>query len=393
MRTDLEELSIIAPDEMNTANSDRIGFDTVVSADMTRGMTYKEIAVKFDCSVGKVYGSAVRTRSRKNENRIQHRRDRLSMQNEFLESFLNTTVKGDVLDFLDGMPDNSIDLVMTSPPYNCGKQYGNGGDAMAPLRYFGWMCEIIAEIERVVKPGGVIAMVVGGTRDRDGRIKPLDWVLQDAFKQTCLTFRDRVMWPTPHGLTPAVSSALLAKRSESIMIYSKGEPSYFSPTAGRTPTKQYDKKAYHGSNKGQYLSHKQGSYPSDVWSDVPHVRHNMKEKTEHPAQFSEALARRVVEMYSECGATVLDIFSGSGTTQKVSFENGRSFIGADLFWEDERNERLAKAMPEIYRAFPGVTEESTAFWAATLSSKAEYKQLPWEAKVKRRDIPLQQTLL
>lgn len=375
-------------------------FDAIVAGLFAEGATYRAVADRYGCSIGKVYEAAKRIGARKSEARIRGRLDEARMQDDFLASVRGRTVKSDVVDFLEGLPDDSVDLVLTSPPYNVGKRYGASGDVMAPLKYDGWMRQIIAECERVTKPGGVIAMIVGGTRDRDGRIVPLDPSLIAAFRETSLVYQNRAAWPTRHGLTPR---RRMAERWEAILVYAKPfadeirlingkptivkppTPSIFNPTPGRTPQKHYTKRAFKGPNKGKLGSHVQGAFPSDVWTDVKHVGHNHGEKTPHPAQFSEDVARKIVEMYTNAGMLVCDPFSGSGTTQMVCYQECRDFVGADLFYEVIREGRLSRAKRTTYRAFPGVTPETVAFWEAELGS-AQVEPEPWRALARRVDV-------
>jgi DNA modification methylase len=358
-------------------------FDRFV-ADRFKDHTYKEVAEAAaahwnrPCSVGKVYESVCYSGLRRNESRIRSKHEQRETQEAFVKAIFNQTVHGDVLDFLAGVPDDHVDLCLTSPPYNVNRNYGNANDSMHPLKYFGWMCQIVSELERVTKPGGIIAMNVGGTRDKEGRIQPLDWVLKDAFKETDLVYQNRTFWPTSHGLTPRRRQA---ERYESIMIYCKGgEPTVFNADPGRTPQKQFDKRA---PNQGKATSHVLGAWPTDVWTDVKHVGHNHGEKVDHPAQFSEHLARKIIEMYTNAGMLVLDCFSGSGTTQKACIETLRGFIGADIFFDDVREERLAGVGPKTFCPFPGVTPESASFWAQELAPQRS----PWKALARRVDYP------
>ncbi len=324
--------------------------------------TYAEIANETGTSRGKVWRVAMERKIRKFENRIAARRaDREAQMRSNIEAAMNRTSRADALEFLSGFPDSSISAIVTSPPYNCGKAYSEDptGDAMLPLRYFGWLCSIVAEMERVIKPGGTIAMVVGGTYDRNGTLVPIDWLLADAFGRTGLTYQNRIAWIVSHGLTPR---RRLSNRYETIVIYSKGEPT-FNPSAARTPTIQFDKRAFRGPDRGRASSHPHGSAPSDVWT-IKHLGHNHGEKTAHPAQYPIAIAKRLVLLYTQPGDIVCDPFSGSGSTHVAAIEAHRPFVGCDAGdYADIRDPRVAAARPDTFFPFPGVTQESLAFWA------------------------------
>jgi DNA modification methylase len=328
---------------------------------MQTGMTYEAVAAACGTSRGKVWRIATEHGVRKNEARIEaRRRDRDAQMRANLAELLGQTMQADVLDVLSGLPDESVQLVVTSPPYNIGRGYDDDAsrDLMLPLRYFGWLCSIVAELERVLRPGGVIAMVVGATRDRHGVLKPIDYLLDEAFSKTALTFQNRIAWLLQHGLTP---KRRLANRHETILIYAKGKPT-FNPNVARTPSIQFDKRAFKGPNKGRASGNPFGKWPSDVW-EVKHLGHNHPEKTRHPAAFPVAIPKRCILLYSMPGDLVMDVFHGSGSTQVAAIETGRAFIGCDTAaYADIRPERIAAAQPDTFFPFPGVTPESLAFW-------------------------------
>jgi DNA modification methylase len=332
-------------------------------------MTYAQIAEQLATSRGTVWRIALDRKARKNEARIEERRvDRERQMRANIEAALGETTRADALDFLSGLPDSSCQCVIASPPYNLARSYDSDptGDAMPPLRYFGWLCEIIAECERALKPGGVIAMVVGATRDHFGVLKPIDWLLSEAFAKTQLTYQNRIAWVVAHGLTP---KKRLANRYETIVIFSKGEPT-FNPSAARTPTLHFDKRAFRGPNRGKASGCPQGAWPSDVWT-VNHLGFNHPEKSRHVAQYPVAIPKRLALLYTQPGDLICDFASGTGSTHVACIETHRAFIGCDIAeYADIRPQRIAAAMPATFSPFPGVTPESLAFWQREIPSWA-----------------------
>lgn len=326
--------------------------------------TYQETADAFGVSRGKIYSIALERRARKNEERIRERRaERKARQKAALLEMIGDTQKADVLDWLDALPDQCANLIVTSIPYNVGKRYGDcaSADAMAHAYYMGWMQMIISEMSRVLKPGGVLFLQCGSTRDNTGQIVPLDILLHETVTKTGLTHQNRVIWTIGHGLTP---KGRLSGRHETALIATRGPaPATFNPDPARTPQKQPGKRAYKGPNKGKLSGHPFGAWPSDVWS-IPNVGHNHPEKTGHPAQFPEELAMRAIQLYTQPGDLVLDPFSGSGTVHACCIRSGRSFAGCDLFYEEIRAKRLAGVRPDDSCPLPGVTAESMAVWQA-----------------------------
>ena len=338
-------------------------FELQVIADMQE-TTYEEAAQRHGISRGKVYEIALRHGARKTENRIMERkRSARARQKAFLEDMIGNTVKADVLDFLAHVPDTSVQLTVTSTPYNQKVPYagGSSADDMDPIYFLGWLTMIVAELSRITRPGGMVFLQVGSTRDETDNLIPMDILLFDILKRAGLTFQNRVVWKIPHGLTP---KKRLAERHETALIFSKGEPAVFNANAARIPQKQPGKRAFKGPNKGKLSGHPLGAAPTNVWDDIGNIGHNHPEKTGHPAQFPIALPMRAIGLYTMPGDVVCDPFCGSGTTQEAAVRQGRAFIGADLAYEDVRTERLAAAGLDDVCLFPGVTEESLAVWRA-----------------------------
>jgi DNA modification methylase len=351
--------------------------------------TYDEVVQQTGWSRGRIYNLAIRVGARKNETRIKERHEqRRQRQAEFLNEILNTTTKCDVLDFLDGLPSNSVSAHITSIPYNLGKHYGDSptADNMRFTFYLGWTLQIISEIARTLAPGGTLFLNLGSTRDWQDRLIPLDIVLFEYLRQAGLTFQSRIIWVLPHGLVP---KRRLAERHETVLVCSKGEQQTFNPNAVRVPQKEPGKRAYKGPNKGRLSGHPLGAFPSNVWP-IPHVGNNstdlknLKSYPKHPAPFPIALARRAILLYSMPGDLVCDVFSGSGTTQKAALETGRAFVGADLFYENLRAARLAQAVPDLICHLPGVSDESIAVWQAetvTVETPAVYVTTQQESRL------------
>jgi DNA modification methylase len=229
--------------------------------------------------------------------------------------------------------------------------------------FHGWLMQIISEVSRVLKPGGVFCLNVGKTLDWTDQLMPMDVLLYENLRRSGLTFQNRVIWTIPHGLTP---KKRLADRYETMLIFSKGETPTFNPNVARMPQKQPGKRAFKGPNKGELSGNPYGAFPTDVWGDIATVRHNHPEKAcgDHPAQFPVMLAKRAILLYTTPGDLVCDPFCGSGTTAVAAIEAGRNFVGADLFYEDLRAKRIALAKMDNFSVLPGVSDESVAVWQA-----------------------------
>jgi len=330
------------------------------------GHTYAEVEAASGRSKGAIYRLALRSGARKTEGRIAERKaERRQRQEEFLRSMLDTTAKADVLDFLEGIPDDSIACHVTSCPYNVSKSYGGSpsADTMRFTYFHGWLMQVISEMARTTKPGGVVCLNVGKTPDWTGSLLPMDVMLFEDLRRAGLTFQSRVVWTQPHGLTP---KGRLADRYETVLIFCKGDRPTFNPNAARKPQKQPSKRAFKGPNKGKLSGDPLGAWPTDVWDDIPSVRANHPDRKhgDHPAQFPVGLAKRAILLYTMPGDLVCDVFSGSGSTAVAAIQAGRHWTGADLFYEDLRSRRIAAAQPDVVSMLPGVTDESVAIWQA-----------------------------
>lgn len=339
--------------------------------------TYEQVSQATGWSRGRIYALALASGARKTEARIRERAiERNQRQLEALQSMVNVTTTADVLDFMDSLPDESVAVHMTSPPYNLGKSYGSasGADAMRFCFYHGWLMQIISEMARTLKPGGVVCLQVGKTRDWENSLMPLDVLLFEDLRRAGLTFQSRVVWESNHGLTP---SNRLAERYEVILVFSKGHEVRFNPNASRIPQKQPGKRAFKGPKLGKLSGNPLGAHPTDVWSGISQVKNGHPDRSlgVHPAQYPVALAKRAIMLYSSPGDLVCDCFRGSGSTAVAAKEAHRDFVGADLFYGDLAERRTAAAKPDVVTPLTGVTDESVAVWQAE-ARRVEVKATP-----------------
>lgn len=327
-------------------------------------MTYAEVAERHGVSRGRVYSIAVANQARKHERRIQERhRERKELQKSYLREVINATVKADVLSYLDGLPSGSIDLHLTSVPYNQGVAYSGStsADSRQYHYYLGFLLQVLSEITRTLSDGGVLFLNSGSTIGPNGTLLPIDVALFEHLESMGLVFQNRIIWEVCHGLTPR---RRLAERYETALVFSRGpQPRIFNPTPGRTPALNPGKRAYKGPRKGQLSGHPLGAWPTNVWR-IPSVRANHPERTGHPAQFPEELARKAVLLYTSPESTVCDVFVGSGTSAAVCKKTGRAFTGCDLSYERMREKRLAAVVPDLVSLLPGVSDQSLAIWQA-----------------------------
>lgn len=229
---------------------------------------------------------------------------------------------GDCLELLKTIPHESIQLIVTSPPYNIGKEYEKRLHLDAYLRQ---QARVIAECVRVLSSKGSVCWQVGNYVD-GGTIIPLDTVLYPIFSDLGLRMRNRIIWHFEHGLH---CSRRFSGRYETIIWFTKSDDYIFNLDAVRVPQKYPGKKHFKGPKAGQYSCNPLGKNPGDLWV-VPNVKSNHVEKTEHPCQFPVELIERLVLSLTNEGDRVLDPFLGTGTTIIAAIRHGRRGVGAEI---------------------------------------------------------------
>lgn len=227
----------------------------------------------------------------------------------------------DNIQFMKGLEAESMQLIVTSPPYNIGKAYETKATLDA---YMSAQRGVIAECVRLLHRRGSICWQVGN--HVNGEIFPLDIVLYPIFKEYGLKLHNRIIWHFEHGLH---CSKRLSGRYETIMWFTKGDDYIFNLDPIRVPSKYPGKKYFKGPKVGQLSSNPLGKNPGDVWI-FPNVKNNHVEKTIHPCQFPVELAERLVLSLTSKGGHVFDPYMGVGTTIVAAAMHGRAGYGCDI---------------------------------------------------------------
>ncbi len=257
--------------------------------------------------------------------------------------------KGDVTELLPNLPPSSINLVVSSPPYNIGKAYESRVTMEQYLKFHG---SIIKDLFRVLSDSGSICWQVGNRYDNN-ELVPLDFLFYPLFKDAGFVLRNRIIWHYEHGLH---ASKKFSGRYETLLWFTKSKKYTFNLDAVRVPSKYPGKRHYKGPNKGTPSGNPLGKNPSDVWSvvaqdwengfwNIPNVKAHHPEKTIQPCQFPVELAERCVLAFTNVNDVVFDPFAGVGSTLVASAFRGRRSIGAekeDIYYKIaiERLEKL-----------------------------------------------------
>lgn len=231
-------------------------------------------------------------------------------------------INDDRLKMLSKLKDKSVQLIITSPPYNIGKSY----EVKKPLEeYFEEQKKTLIECVRVLKDKGSLCWQVG-TYIKNSQIFPLDIPIFNICEKLGLKLRNRIVWHFEHGLH---ATKKFSGRYETILWFTKSDNYIFNLDNVRVPQKYPGKVGYRGKNKGKYTGNINGKNPSDVWI-IPNVKSMHKEKTIHPCQFPIELAERLVLSLSNKNDIVIDPYSGVGTTLIAALKNDRKAIGSEI---------------------------------------------------------------
>jgi adenine-specific DNA-methyltransferase len=265
---------------------------------------------------------------------------------EYSEEAKATLFFGDRLELLRQIPDGAARLIVTSPPYNIGKEYERRTGLDTYLR---WQKETLTEAVRVLAKDGSLCWQVGNHVD-DGEVFPLDMLIYPLCKQLGLRLRNRIVWHFEHGLN---ASRRFSGRYETILWFTRSDTYVFNLDPVRVPQKYPGKKYFKGPKAGQYSSNPLGKNPGDLWV-IPNVKHNHIEKTLHPCQFPIELIERLVLSMTNPGDLVVDPYMGVGSALCAALLHERRAAGSDVVWEyiTLAKDRVAQALAGTLRTRP-----------------------------------------
>jgi adenine-specific DNA-methyltransferase len=229
---------------------------------------------------------------------------------------------GDCLEAMRKLPDGCINLTVTSPPYNIGKEY----ETQLPLDdYLDWCQQWIAEVYRVTAPAGAFWLNLGYvSAPNRAKALPLSYLLWNKIE---FYMMQEIVWNYGAGVA---ARNFFSPRNEKFLWYVKDAANYtFNLDQVRDPDVKYPNQKKNGRVKVNAI----GKNPSDVWnfSKVTSGKNRAsKERTPHPAQFPAAVIERIIKCSSNPGDVVMDPFMGSGTTAVVALGLQRCVIGFEI---------------------------------------------------------------
>lgn len=230
----------------------------------------------------------------------------------------NRIYQGDASEQLGHIDSNSVDLIVTSPPYNAGKSYEQ---KLSDNEYLDFILPITKEFKRILKPDGRFCInvcfninrinVIGDPSQNSIHFPFVQWI--DAIRLSGLNLKENIIWDqsnsgceTAWGSWRSASAPHIRHMTENILV----------------GYNQQWKKLCKG--KSDLTANEFTLWTLDKW------RFQTEMNRTHPAPFPEELAKRCIKMFSYIGDLVVDPFMGSGTTCAVAKKFGRGFIGIDL---------------------------------------------------------------
>ncbi len=215
---------------------------------------------------------------------------------------------GDVLEVLKTIPDKSIRLIVTDPPYNLNKNYGNNQDKLEFNDYLDFSRKWLSEANRVLTDDGTIYIFMG--------MKYISYIYSILEQELGLTFNSWITWFYTQGIGKTKG---FSPRHDDILMFTKSSNNFiFNIDNIRVPQKFY-----------RSINNMRGANPGNVW-EFSHIHYCKKNRKPHPTQKPEALYERMILASSNKNDTVLDPFLGSGTLLRVCQQTERNGIGIDI---------------------------------------------------------------
>lgn len=260
---------------------------------------------------------------------------------------------GDCIDVMRTLPAESVDAIVTSPPYAEQRKTTYGG--IPEKDYPEWTVAWMAESRRLLKPDGSVIINISPHKSNGGLS---DYVLRTrlALRGASWTELDEIVWHKLDAM-PTGSPSRPRRSWESLLWYGEHGRSFGSPKANGTPTTEAARKRFYKSTADQqgWAHSISGGNTLTTISRCPNIvtmaKVNNREGFDHPAPFPWQLAEWCGRLICPPGGTILDPFNGSASTGVAAIRNGWDYIGIDAVQEyiDMSEQRLLHVTQEMER--------------------------------------------
>ena len=240
-------------------------------------------------------------------------------------------VLGDCLSVMKGIGSESVDLIVTDPPYNLSKDYGNNRDTWSHDEYTQFSQNWLGEAKRVLKPNGTLYVFMG--------VRYISYIYQILEQTLRMKFNSWISWCYTQGIGKTQG---FSPRHDDILMFTKGNNFKFNLDAVRVPQKYY-----------RSINNMRGANPGNVW-EFSHIHYCQANRQNHPTQKPEALFERMILASSDKGDFVLDPFCGSGTSLRVCQQTNRRGLGIEI--NPEYVEMIQNRLKQPFSGFDSIDE-------------------------------------
>ena len=239
---------------------------------------------------------------------------------------------GDSIVELKKIPAKSIRLIVTDPPYNLNKDYGNSQDHLEFEEYLDFSRQWLNEANRVLTDDGTLYVFMG--------MRYISYIYSILEQELKMTFNSWITWFYTQGIGKTKG---FSPRHDDILMFTKDPKKFiFHLDEIRVPQKFY-----------RSVNNMRGANPGNVW-EFSHIHYCNKDRKKHPTQKPEGLYERMILASSDLGDTVLDPFVGSGTALRVCQQTGRKGIGIDI--NPEYIKMTEERLAEEFTGFDSIDE-------------------------------------
>ena len=239
---------------------------------------------------------------------------------------------GDAIDEMKKLPDQSVRLIVTDPPYNLNKDYGNNQDKLEFEEYLEFSRRWLTEAKRVLTDDGTIYVFMG--------MRYISYVYSILEQELGMSFNSWITWYYTQGIGKTRG---FSPRHDDILMFTKSPKDFvFHLDDVRVPQKYY-----------RSVNNMRGANPGNVW-EFSHMHYCNKNRKSHPTQEPEGLYERMILASSNPGDSILDPFVGSGTALRVCQQTNRRGIGIDV--NPEYIQMTKERLAEEFKGFDSIDE-------------------------------------